>query len=330
MYSKWMFFVLIGIVIAIFIFRQQTSNISFQNISIEEKKFLNKHFQNIFTTDFGYTLVGAKPVSFDELQKVDVILNKDERIKIIHYLKEIFANSETFLLKYTDISPNNGELVLIHLPTFKRTLENELPHIDPSLSVEKVLTLLQKEDTFFWTLFKNPILLGTVLGYGKENSQFFTRRVELGFYLGKIPFVRHVPFCPTEYGIFTPLLQLEQIQRNNAPYIISKPHPNNRFSSYQEEWNWISKISIKNSKDELFSPLLFQFPRFVSKKGKETENLLKKYRKAKAYLENLFATYDFVDGVIHEVHKTKNHESSNSLCSQNSSLIVWLYQLLQF
>ncbi len=58
--------------------------------------------RNVFTSEFGYTLVGAKPISIEELPREGMYEVRDEYLTA---LKNLFEKSPTFVLKVIDRGP---------------------------------------------------------------------------------------------------------------------------------------------------------------------------------------------------------------------------------
>jgi hypothetical protein len=143
---------------------------------------------NLFSREFGYTLIGIKPISVDEVygkhfQKINEACFVE--------LKNIFAGCENFVLKIS----SRGQIHLVELinrkavkelvrnnPVLKRFIKKEFKNEeefyseieDSNRSIHKILK-------------KDARIIGYLLGYSKTNIEYYTRRIDVGTYLQKYP-----------------------------------------------------------------------------------------------------------------------------------------------
>ena len=183
-----------------------------QKIPREERKCLELFFRSAFAWDqFGYTLYGDKPISVtgfhapvtksldidDMFDSVFGILDPNnlrkyqgwdvwEKYQYLFPMKNyVFVKSKNFVdNEYIAILFINKKAFLKtvsqHLDDFKAVLKEE---ITPELLLARVLS---SDDVFGDVLKNHQGLIGTVLGYGRDNALLFHRREEVISAEGKI------------------------------------------------------------------------------------------------------------------------------------------------
>jgi len=141
--------------------------------------------------------------------------------------------------------------------------------------------------------------LGVLLGYGKSNSLFFTKRCELGTYLKKAPFVSLLPQNPCKGP--TPR-QRTLFEPDEVVYRAKSPSPNYAFEDLEEEWKWIVQHT-NHEQQEVTAPYLYELPAFIEKKCQETTALRKKYQRVRDKLAALFCNRSFLEIVIEKANE---------------------------
>jgi len=173
----------------------------------EETEELKQLFRYLFAeTEFGYTLLGNKPMSFcfpptsfinifpnDQFSKIC----KNERIDVSNALtilneKKINKNY-IFIIKRNQYgSPdcvffvNRDKWIQVfneNIDAFRKVYGHEI-------NAESFLKSLQTRDDFTDELFEQHALIGILLGYGRHNAELFNRRHPL-FGRRKIPYTTY-------------------------------------------------------------------------------------------------------------------------------------------
>lgn len=203
-------FLLLSLSVAlIFLFlqgRQQTLSIreKLENLSKEEQKTLEFFFRSFYSPDsFGYTLFGDKPLSVtiyaipknepSPEDSIDSVLNIYHPENLRKYCGwEIWKKNQNLfpMQKYAFVESKNfveGEFTAIlfinkkeflkvvdeNLNDFRKVLERE---ITPESLLDEVLN---SENVFGHVLKNHQGLIGTLLGYGRNNAWLFHRREKL-------------------------------------------------------------------------------------------------------------------------------------------------------
>jgi len=216
----------------------------------EDRALFLEEFRDVLRSDFGFTLLGVKPLSLEEFGITD--LNKDPKKKqrFIHWLKSLFDNSPRFSIRFLYFNDRDGDVYGVYL--IDRQAFKEL-HEDPDApfdcGAEKI---------------------GMLFGYGKENAQFFVRFADLNSCFRKKPVVR-------KPHLFDPIRERVE-KRYHAAYVpfTIEPPINPQFTSLEEEWKWMVQNEHPYEEwDKL--PFWISKPAFVSKKSEETDKILKNF-----------------------------------------------------
>jgi hypothetical protein len=260
--------------------------------------------KSVFLSDFGYTLVGAKPVSID-LDLPEYMHNKTEsKTALLNFLKSSFSNSSKFILRET---VSFDRLELINIDSLLNQISTHM------ILSDFVCRKYGTDDRFFKQLRDSKlsifeimdfqsVLIGIILGYGEENGKFFIRRWAVGEYLQKYPIVAFFPFDqrPSPFWAFS---------RNTwyfkKPNLVSKPSLLPQFESLEKEWQWIKGASRGEFNRDPYPevPYYISLPGYVSRYGPESDMIYKKFLKARDKLANLFCGRKFSEVVVEEAAK---------------------------
>ncbi len=271
-------------------------------IFLHEDGIFEEYLLLVFSDDFGYTLVGAKPASLDDswtcpLKKIS--LREVERAEA--FMSKAFAQSDRFIFRKI-----NGSLWLI----------NKREMIKKILKYRKLRLFVYKkfggEEEFFYQLqhgtsnlfdlldFKCE-LISIAMGYGLDNGMFYFRRVILGEYLQKYPIVQSYPF--DGFPFFDKVRGMNWLFCKRLETVI-EPHCLPGFQSLDNEWEWIKQnewVFRMNSRPD--PPYYLCLPAYVSCKSKEAENVHKNFLKARDKLANLFYNRKFSEVIAEEAAK---------------------------
>jgi hypothetical protein len=254
----------------------------------------------MFSDDFGYTLVGAKPASLDEstyrLKRSTALYNH-----FVDSLKSIFDNSSDFIFR--DIGRS---LWLINVREMTRMVNKHSLFktfiVKKFGTIDKFFSHLRYGSQDLFEIFerKNDII-AIALGYGLDNGRYFERRKVVGRYLRKYPIRGMYPFeiLPCVYYV-APL-------NRNCFWLIDEPTKFSQFASLEEEW-----LCIKQNKwdlrDETIAdpPYYFKLPTYVSCKSEEAKEVHKRFVRARNRLAKLLSSYTPSEAISHIVQKGKN------------------------
>lgn len=258
-----------------------------KNTSLSEKEniLMEALLQRIvFEENFGYTLFGNKPASLTgyhlkpslnplffsksstfpileawsilkknvlcHLKGNYVLLEQIDRIKKPHILMILMINKSRFL-----------ETVSEHLDLFCELLGKK---ITPKELLDEVI-LNQRS---LWDILNNDALYGIILGYGKENSLAFKRRLDLGQVFDSYFGEPHPPI----------------------PFY---PKPSKGFQSAEEEFLYFEKQhDVFDIQQSPLSPLVP--PAFITMKNEKTNELTKEYKETSKQLIAIYARGDFL------------------------------------
>jgi hypothetical protein len=276
--------------------------------SLDYKKFIvEEELKNVFSKCFGYTLIREKPASVEYCGRLEFSSNPEYKKCFFDCLERMFSRSDRFILKVFHYADFYSEIILIDIPSVTRLIKQDKylrNFVKKEYGSTKKLhqSLMDPKLHIFDCLRRDNVAIGIVLGYGEENSRYFQRYLDIGFYLKKYPLVCLLPF---DSQPMPETITLEPVRRltTDAPYkpFIPKKH-SNEFASFEDEWHWMRRVRNKDY-DETEIPYLFQLPFFISKKGAETEKVCKKYNKARDKLAKLFCGRKFSEVIAEEAAK---------------------------
>lgn len=215
--------------------------------------------REVLRSDYGFTLLGAKPLSFEDFHRGRLGEDESGRKIFIFKMAKLFEGSSRFMLK---IKEKNGTILgafLIDRKAFER--------ISASL-----------DEISFET-----VKIGELFGYGKKNAEFYMRYRQLGIYLKKIPLVWLVPRPPR--GIEDVLPTIYPTGGFRLPFKLQLPEPNSQYTSLEDEWIWIRNKRRPNTYTQ--PPFWIQKPCFVSRQDRETDEILRKFDSTASQLGTL-------------------------------------------
>ena len=217
----------------------------------------------LFSSVLGYTLLGEKPVSFEEAVS-------DQ--KTIEIMKTVFQNCNDFVLKVTPFRTRKNkiknEICLIHKRSFFLLCEKERVLVDflnrrRQSPREFLAEITISNLSFEESCNHNPIIVGTLLGFGSQNAALWFRWSRLGYFLGAWPFKHPAPY-PSPWIIPSTLLPHVRI-----PEALIEPKKNEEFKTLYEEWIWLN--SHKKGFDASLPPSRLLLPAFFYWEGHEEQ-----------------------------------------------------------
>ncbi len=270
---------------------------------------LEMAFADEFSREFGFTLVGVKPVSIEEFNSEFIYLHPSILPSFLQSLKKAFSQSKKYVFKVFNQEGHYCTAELIHKPALKKlisenqTLQNfiQTSFKDESEFYEK---LHDPKIKIFDLLRRDPYIIGIVLGYGEANSDYFCRRIQVGKYLQKY----YIEFSFLPYT--GPRFRWRQDYfdpNTKIPYVVKKPEKNPLFDSLEEEWEWIEQVWWDLSEERNINPPYFSgLPCYVCRHGGSSEIVREKYKLGRSKLAHLFCSKSFLEVVSKEAAKNSN------------------------
>lgn len=268
-----------------------------KKIPQDERKCLELFFRTAFAHDgLGYTLFGDKPITAVVFLDLAALRNENmydytfcalcpENLRmtkgydILEKYKHLFSSraiavhhSKNFVdNEFTCVLFINKKLFLKtvanHLDDFKAILGNE---ITPELLLERVLN---SDDVFGDVLKSHQGLIGTLLGYGRDNAWLFHQREEGYSLKGMSPLLAKKPFS------------LKRTSR-----ILSEEE----LDAFEQRLQLFDERGILD-----FNPLLMQLPSFAADSNTaETKQLKIKYQRQYRDIIHRYKNKDFLETTL--------------------------------
>ena len=258
------------------------------------EEVLERSLTHLFSAEMGDTLVGVKPISFDECVWLRQ-LPCGSKERLFTYLRETFAQSKEYALSIYTPFPNYTSITLVHVPALRKII-SESVYLNAYVkkkygTVERLVQRLKDHDVC--RCFRDEIALGIVLGYGEENARLADRFSSLAYILKKYPMVCLFPFEPVP----DPIMINHTFTRCFPPRISDAPdfERDPRFESVEDEWEWMKEQEYKIPKSD--PPYLFSLPWFCAFKSDETREILKKFSAARDVVSRLYCEKTLTRGI---------------------------------
>lgn len=269
----------------------------------KNKELMDKNIElclrELFSSDLGYTLIGCKPVSFESCRSCKY----DERTRnaLFDFLRTELSRTGKYIIRIGRFHSYSRfpQILLVHKKALLKTIAKESVlqnFIRKKFATnDAFLSALARQDTDIFTLLSgDEVLLGIVLGYGRENSMFYRLRCSVGRQLKK-----YSTACVWQFNHKPSLkyvLPLPCSSPASLPFKIASPqYDTSKFSSPEQCWEWIKD---KETGANLFHPpILIELPGFVSCKGRESQKISKNLCKARDKLASLFCQKTYKEAI---------------------------------
>ena len=161
------------------------------DLTLETENF----FSDLLCGNFGYTLIGIKPISEDEVHGQ---YNQKTAGVYLSKLKETFRQSNNFVLKVFYHGKTYYRVELINKSSVRTVVQQNSivrsfirKHFK---SKEDFYSQLEDPERSIFNVVKyDDRMLGYFFGYGRMNIEYSLRKERVGTYLQKYPFVRFHP-----------------------------------------------------------------------------------------------------------------------------------------
>lgn len=165
------------------------------NLTRREAKILKKFFHRLLIWElFGYTFTGDKPISYTGYKKPFCSLSSlfPSNREIYQgwncwqkYLPKIPSPKFLFLVEENPWKKDEFLLIIMDQDQVLSTIQQNIDLFEkyleePVVSFQKFLKPPQKSSLFKDLLQKNDLLMGILLGFGRENAQYYHEKIQLG------------------------------------------------------------------------------------------------------------------------------------------------------
>jgi hypothetical protein len=259
----------------------------------KEDAELEKELTHLFSQELGHTFIGAKPMSCEEWFWYRSV-SRQSKEKTIDFLERTFADKKTFILHIHTAFQCMTDITLIHKPLLIKTICKE-KYLKNFIKRQygNTTNFFQKLENCKGCIFNmfhyDDRALGLAFGYGKTNSFYASRRMEIQhfFRYGKGFCGYIVRPMPSPWSIVRfcklPLPWIELPQYDIRPSV--------GFYSLEEELDYLK--SQEHKIQSFDPPYLFAPPCFIAKRCAETERLIKHYKKSTEKLAQIHLKKSF-------------------------------------
>lgn len=294
-------------------------------ITPKEKFVLEKFFKTMIEkSEGGYVLYDAKPVCINSFYLNDYFVNESERHRISVYLREGIKVLKKLNLKNDSqnniiihvydqedsVAKNHVHILFINKKLFLDTVRANLslfqyvlgPEVTP-MGLLNILT--DAKETFHHVLKQDKVLIGTLLGFGIQNS----------LYVSRIENLQEAIFAPENPPFKTKLSQLSRISEEFKAMLLYRESTNYKDKSYDlmPSFSFLSlqdEIKQLCQKIELSSDKLVQNePQFIFghlKEDKESYTLISKLEEAQLQISNVLQSDKFLEQILHIIYPHEN------------------------
>jgi hypothetical protein len=277
------------------------------NVSYANDPQLERAIASIFTDELGYTLIGEKAVSIQEGDTDYLHDHPDVKERLFAFLTKAFKDSHRFIFKASMKDGKHLSIEFFNKIALKRVISE---HLELQKFVRKKFIttdgffshLQHTKESVFKTFARDDFLLGLVFGYGRDNSDYYCRRCDVGTYLNKAPFfeIFQNNLKPHICGGKLVFFFLDDFSGKHA-----RPPLKEDFGSLENEWEWLQEVHWNLG--ELCAPIppyYISLPFYVCRHGGDSEQIRNKYIKARDRLANLFYNRSFMEVIIEEATRS--------------------------
>ena len=268
-----------------------------RKIPQDERKCLELFFRTAFTQDgLGYTLFGDKPITAIAFLDLEASKNTNmcdytfcsfhpENLRMtkgydtLEKYKHLFSSHTIAVHSSKNFVDNEFKCVLfINKKLFLETVHNHLDDFKAILGKEITADLLLERvlnsvDVFGDALRSHQGLIGTLLGYGRDNAWLFHQREEEYSLKGMSPLLAKTPFSLKG---------------------TSRVSPEEELGAFEQRLQLFDERGILD-----FNPLLMQLPSFVADSSTvETKQLKIKYQRQYRDIIRRYKNKDFLETTL--------------------------------
>jgi hypothetical protein len=273
-------------------------------ITQSSDQILENSLRALFSGEFGYVLLGAKPASIAECSDYYLCTHPEARDLLLQFLKNTFKGSTNFIVK----AITDGKCYRIEFINKQAVRQVVLENYELQLFIDtkfrglnNFFESLGSVDTDLFGLFEDPFLIGLVLGYGRANSEYYCRRCVVGEYLKRYPVVCQLPFNPEPHKSYAVSQCFDSFSLEN---VVKEVPVTKGFWSLADEWSWIREV-FWNLEDDCSPapPYYISLPFYICRHGGDSEQVRDKYLKARDCLADLLYRHSFKEVVFEEASR---------------------------
>jgi hypothetical protein len=260
-----------------------------ETLSSRERDDLKVFFQHLLkNTEFGYTLIGTKPVTLIDPEcpeKIMLIPTREVFLRGVTILKKILLTHK--ITSFTICFDKRfSDFYFINNRVFVKTIldnSNIFEHLlSQAHSTKKLLKMVSKSGDFDQIVCNHRnALLGICLGYGVKNSLLWERKCNIDRCLSRqnvmsrIPIKRHTP---------------------NQDLLLV---PSSEFSSLEQELHYLENLLKRTTESMLTEVSFVSLPIFFCDiNSPETHSILEAYRNERKEIRKMLASDDIVERVF--------------------------------
>ena len=264
---------------------------------------------SIFTDELGYTLIGEKPVSIQETTNIYLREHPEVVERLFPFLTKVFEKSPGFILKIFGELNASYDIEFFNVRALKKVI---FKHPELQAFIERKFIdmngflshLKQTNESIFETFNHEAFLLGLILGYGRDNAEYYCRVNEVGAHFSK-----HPCFSILSNGLKPNVhmrYSLSFFSLDSSEECWETPATTRKFDSFDAELEWLQKVQwdlteISRAKP----PCYIHLPFYICRHSDNSERTRNKYIKARDRLANLFYSRSFSEAIIETSFKAE-------------------------
>lgn len=275
------------------------------SLSSEQKNLLRDFFRTLIKDFFsGYVLFGDKPMCIEACcLEMDALSRIDKEGALIvegmeHWKKlNVFPDNKEYLILIFDMNEYGyRHFVCINRKAFFQVVNENLSLfryvLGPTLTAENLLNqLIGAKERFYDVLKNDNVLLGILLGYGKQNALLVSRKEELSDAFA----VQH----KEEFPFLSKKAQMKLVELPKK----QQKRPSLGFATIEEEIKGIKNSTALSRKLKPFD--ICQIPHFgCEANSEETKKLLETYEKNHWEIIKALKSESFLEDVLLKLFRT--------------------------
>lgn len=294
-----------------------------EDLSLNQKNILDNFFRVLIKSLPGYVLFGDKPmcikgypVEFESgvlsgVNETHTILNKG--IELWQNFGLSVDNKEYFFITF-DVDYGYHHLICINRQAFLQAVNDNIIlfryALGPTLTAESLLKELAEAKNGFYKVLKDDnVLLGILLGYGKQNSLLVSRKELICD-----------AFSDDQKEIFPFIAKTERFKYTKLPKI-QENRPSIGFNSLVEERETIKKLVVTSTRLKPFDS--FEIPYFgCVPESKETQALLDQYEQNRIKIIKTIEGKSFLEEVLTKLFSTTSNALDIPRVPKEHSLLI--------
>jgi hypothetical protein len=287
------------------------------NVSANDPE-LEAAVASLFIDELGYTLIGAKPVSIQESTTCYLGQHPEVAKKFFSFLTRAFKNSPGFILKISRECGGCHDIELFNKAALRKVIAEHrelLVFIKKKfIDIDGFFSHVQhSKESVFATFNYNDFLLGLILGYGRDNSEYYCRINDAEFDLKRNALFSMFldDLKPKSYGFRS--LSFFFLESSKENYKCQKTKE--KFDSLEAEWEWLQRVRWDLTDScKAKPPYYIHLPFYICRHGGDSEQVRSKYIKARDRLANLFYNRSFTK-IVAEMAAKKGKDTVTGLHS---------------